>query len=71
MPHSIIDAGSVSWVVRLPEGPAGVALPACPESLQLLAERYLGCVVHCALGPQLREFLRFWHEVEMTGSPWH
>jgi len=27
--------------------------------------------VRCAVAPQLRQFLRFRHEVEMTGSIWY
>jgi hypothetical protein len=68
---SIIDAGGVSWMVRLPDAPAGVALPACAESLELLSERYLGRGAGCALAPQLRELLRFWHEAEVRGLPRH
>ena len=51
-------AGSVTWVVRLPDGLAGSALPASPETLQNLLQAYSVCPADCRLDEGLRAFLR-------------
>jgi hypothetical protein len=56
--HSQLFAGSVTWVVRLPDGLAGSALPASPEALQSLLRAQSVCSADCRLDEGLRAFLR-------------
>ena len=50
-------AGSVTWVVRLPDGLAGSALPATPEALHNLVRAQAVCPADCRLDEALRTFL--------------
>lgn len=51
-------AGPVTWLVRLPDGLAGTAREASPESLQSLLQGYYVCPADCRLDEGLRAFLR-------------
>ena len=43
MPDTAIDAGSVVWLTRLPEGCPALTLPAGPASLDDLTHRFFPC----------------------------
>jgi hypothetical protein len=51
-------AGQVTWLVRLPDGLAGTALPATPEALASLSRAASVCPADCRLDEALRSFLR-------------
>lgn len=51
-------AGTVTWVVRLPDGLTGSARPSSPEALAQLLQAQAVCVADCRLDEALRAFLR-------------
>ena len=59
MTHSTqLFAGTVTWVVRLPDGLAGSARPSSPEALAQLLQAQAVCAADCRLDEALRAFLR-------------
>ena len=43
MPDTAIDAGTVVWLARLPDGCPALTLPAAPASLDDLTRRFFPC----------------------------